>query len=478
MLTYEDHKIVIHSRKKPNIQVNTSSIAKDHRYNSRLLTLPQNDTGNAKRILLFCRDVIKYNQEISEWMIWNGKYWSNDNALPEIYLLAQAVMEKYYTAAKENVEADDKTRQAIINHAKQSNNAGSLSNMISLLKNMNYVHSMSCKNYYLNVQNGVVNLKTKELMPHSPDYGCTNICSCNYNPDAKSIHFKNFVNQITDNNEEIYKYLHIAAGYWICGTHKEEKFFILKGNGANGKSKFLEAIERTVGNYASIFPISAITKSHSYAGQPTPELVPMVNKRFTYTSELKANDVINDSVIKQLTGGEKFMFRKMRKEYSEAKINFKIVMDTNYAPNFKTFDYAIKRRLVIIPFYKTFEGDKRDNDLPEKLKADREYILKWLVNGAYLYYKDGLHEPLEVISYMQEFYRSSDSLGSFIEHVLETVSGNDERSSVIYERYLAFCGENGFDPIDIKTFSQGLCSRGLKKKIKNSGTYFKDIKLK
>lgn len=478
-LTYENGRIVISSRKSKNFNIVTvKSIANDNRFNEILLKLPQNDTGNAKRFLLFCRNVVKFNVEFQDWMFWNGKYWSSENVKAQIYVLAQAVMEKYYNVAKESKELDEKTRNTLLTHARQSNNAGSLSNMISLLKHMNYVNKMYCKKHYLNVQNGVVNLKTKELLPHNPNLGCTNICNFKYNPNAKSTRFKNFVKEITDGNEEIHRYLKTAAGYWITGTNNEQKFFVLKGNGSNGKSKFLEVIAYVLGNYATTFPINAITKSHSYAGQPTPELVPLTNRRFTYTSELKSDDIINDAVIKQLTGGEKVLVRQMRKEYSEIDAMFKIVLDTNYEPNFKSFDFAIKRRLVIIPFTKTFDNAVKDTDLSDKLRADGEYILKWLINGAYMYYNDGLDAPIEIRTAIDEYCHTFDSIGSFIDNMTEKSEGFYIRTSELYSAYTEYCRTSGLDTVGIKQFSQGLSVRNLKKKYKNDGTYFCNIKLK
>jgi len=477
-LTFENGRVVIHRiKKEQSATITKEYIEKSNIYNKQLIKLPQNDTGNARRVLLFCRDYVKFNISTGSWIIWDGKLWESQTAEERIKTLIQAVMDKYYDVVKNDRELDEPIKKTILYHARRSNDNNSIINILSLLKAMNYVKEMSCKSHYLNVQNGVVNLKTKELLPHRPEYGCTNICKCDYNPEAKSLRFKQFVREIMDFNKEKYSYLQVSSGYCITGTQKEQKLFVYLGNGANGKSKYLEAVAHTLNDYANVFPVKAILKSNSQAGSPTPELIPLINRRFTYSSELKSENVINDAFIKQITGNSKLPVRKMRQEFSNMDILFKIIIDTNNAPNFKHFDYAIKRRIVIIPFTRTFEGDNKDEDLKNKLFEDSEYILKWLIDGAYKYYNEGLKEPPIIANAIEDYCDNADSIGSFIKNAIVYEKDELMKSSVLYTRYSQYCFESGFSPVDIKSFSQSMQNRGFEKKIKNTGAYFKDIKL-
>lgn len=302
-------------------------------------------------------------------------------------------------------------------------------------------------------------------------------CNFKYNPDAKSSRFKSFVKEILNYDNELYEYVHRMFGYAVTGSCREQKLFVLQGQGSNGKSMLMDAICYTIGDYHGLFPVTTILKSFQSAGQPTPELVPLINKRLAYCSELKADNAINDAVIKQLTGGEKMLVRKMRKEFAQVDITFKIFLDTNFTLNFKHYDYAIERGVVIVPFKRRLEGTQKDSDLIEKLKEDGEYILKWLINGSYKYYCDGLEEPSSITNANAEFRTSNDSIGSFTKNALETDYGNQVKSSDLYNAYLEYCKENTFSPMDIKTFSQTLVNRGFRKKLKNAGTFFADISL-
>lgn len=478
MFTYNNGRIVIHRITKDNKNyINEKEIKANNQFNDKLINLPQNDTGNARRFLLFCKDFAKYNSTQQVWLLWNGKVWSSDNSYAELMKLAQAVMEKYYNVTKECTTLDDNVKKSILYHAKSSGNKGNLENMLALAAHMNYVKEMKSKAYLLNVQNGIVNLKTKELLPHHPKHGCTNICRCAYNPNAKSSRFKSFVKEITDYNQELYSYIKTVVGYCCTGSIREEKFFVMQGNGGNGKSKLLEVIGYTLGDYANSFPTNALTKTNTDSSRPTPELVPLINTRYAHASELEDKNIINDACIKQYTGNAHLLVRKMRQEYAKVDISFKIVIDTNYEPRFRRFDDAIKRRLIIIPFTKQFTGTNKDLDLVPKLQNDAEYVLKWLIDGAFNYYKFGLHEPTIVKNATESYCLNADSVQSFIDEGTIYEQGNMIKSSVLYQAYITYCQHNAHHALDIKSFSQALSKKGVEKKIKNSGTYFKDINI-
>ncbi len=479
MLSYREGRVVIHriGKEMPK-NLTREYIMGSKKYDEKLINLPLNDTGNARRVLLFGENYFKFNLETGTWLLWSGKVWRSVAAEQDIKLLIQTVMDKYYKVVSENKELDETVKKTMLSHARRANDNNGINNILCLLRAMNYVKGMRCKSHYLNVQNGVVNLKTKELMPHWPEYGCTNICRFAYNPNVKSSRFKSFVKEISDYDMDIYDYLKLSSGYGITGSVKEQKLFIYLGTGANGKSRYLETVAYALGDYANVFPISAILKSNMEAGRPTPDLIPLINKRFTYASEIKGENSMNDAAIKQLSGNSKIPIRKMRQEYRNVDVTFKIIVDTNNAPSFKHFDYAIKRRIVIVPFNRKFAGEQKDENLKTALFADGEFVLKWLIDAAYQYYKEGLHEPPVIIEATEAYCEATDSVGSFIKHVIEMHDGEWVRSSELYEAYKQYCLGCGFEILEMRSFSQTMQNRGFKKKLKNSGAYFKDIIIK
>ncbi len=480
MLTYSKNKIVIHRSQRTTMKTITAEMIKGSKeHDEKLLKFPCNDTGNAGRFLLFCSSFVVFDCSKQEWLYWNGKVWLS-NATFEIYGLAIAVMNKYYetaVAAEKSNELDKEVKRELVRHAKISCNNEKIQSMLKTALYLNYVKEMKAKPYLLNVSNGVIDLRKKELYPHDPRYGCTHLCNVEYNPKVHSKRFKKFLHEIFSDDEDLIRYVQKMFGYAVTGEHCEEKLFFLYGSGGNGKSKLIDAIRHTVGNLSASVPVTALTKTHSGTGQPTPELVPLIRKRMAFCSEIKGDDVLNDSTIKQLTGNESISVRKMRQEYIETDIEFKLFVDTNFMPYFKHYDYAIERRVVVIPFKKNFEEEERDQHLSEKLKSDKEYILKWLVNGAYRYYKKGLEEPEEVRLENQNFIKMSDSVGAFICDRIVQSPRDKIKSSELHKIYVQYCYEHSYDALGSKSFSQEMQKRKFHCKSEKSANFFQNISI-
>lgn len=51
---------------------------------------------------------------------------------------------------------------------------------------------LNAQSFLINFKNGILNVATLELMPHSPEIKTTVQINANYNPNAESIYFKDF----------------------------------------------------------------------------------------------------------------------------------------------------------------------------------------------------------------------------------------------------------------------------------------------
>lgn len=439
--------------------------------NDKLLELETNDIGNARRVLLYCGPYLVFDREEKRLALWNGKFWDY-NAEEAINNLIVAAMDKYLEAALKS----HKTK--FISHAIRSNNVKEIRAAKEAIAMINTVKDIISEPYYLNTQNGVVDLRTKKLYPHSPDFRCREICNAEYNPDAKSSRFKGFLSEVFEDNHELIQYVKRVCGYGITGEKKEEKIYFMIGYGGNGKSKFIDAISYVLGNYAATIPISALTKDYRNAGSPTPELVPLIGKRIAFANEIKGDAQLNDSMVKQLTGDKAIPIRRMRREFASVETTFKIFVDSNFMPYFKHYDNAIERRVVIIPYNKIFSDEQRDNDLAKKLEKDAEYILKWLVDGAYKYYKEGkLSEPDCIRQATYDFKEFSDSVGCFIKDRTEKCPGSKISSSELYQIYQEYCTQKDYDALGSKAFSQSMQKNRIRKEKGRSANYFVGVRV-
>ena len=90
--------------------------------------------------------------------------------------------------------------------------------------------------WLFNVQNGMINLKTGELMPHAPGNMTTKISQVTYDPEAKCPLWDKFLARVQDNEQQMVDFLSRAVGYTLTGDAGIQAMFFLHGDGCNGFS--------------------------------------------------------------------------------------------------------------------------------------------------------------------------------------------------------------------------------------------------
>lgn len=265
----------------------------------------------------------------------------------------------------------------------------------------------------LSVSNGTVNLRTGELRPHSPNDMITRRLNIAYRPEAKAPRWEKFLVEVFPNHPEMPRYMQRSVGYGITGSTAEQCFFFLHGQGANGKSVFLDAL---------IYVFRGITKSTEFStfeqrvnvGQASPELASLRGARLVTASETEKYSRLAEALVKQLTGGDPVTCRFLNQNPFTYVPSFLLMVAGNYKPAILSQDLGVWRRVKLIPFEATFRGAKADRTLPAKLRDEAEGILAWAVRGAMEWYASGLEEPTSVEAATQDYRESEDRLAEFL----------------------------------------------------------------
>jgi putative DNA primase/helicase len=134
-------------------------------------------------------------------------------------------------------------------------------------------------------------------------------------------------------------------------------------------------------------------------------------KRLIIAAEPSQGSRLDTSLIKSLTGGDQLSARRMREDLWSFTPEALIVLVSNELPLVRDTSDGIWRRIVVIPFLARFQGTERDPLLKEKLLAEKEGILRWLVDGAVRYSKEGLTPPPTVHAASAN-YRNEENLAA------------------------------------------------------------------
>ncbi|HDR7391248.1 TPA: DNA primase [Bacillus toyonensis] len=423
------------------------------------------ELGNAERIAYYHGENVRYCNEL-EWLIWNGKHWHEDSKR-QIEAITAKTLRAIYGEAK---ATEDKYQSKLLHDwAKKCERRSIRINSILDVRPMVSVKKkeLDSHNFLFNCDNGVIDLKTGELLPHDRDLLLTKLSPIKYDKNADCPNWKAFMESIFKTpagkpDYELIKYLQKAIGYSLTGVTKEQVMFFLFGNGRNGKSTFINIIQDLLGDYGRQTNSDTFLKKRNDSGINN-DVARLDGARFVSAVESEEGQQLSEALVKQITGGEKMSARFLRQEYFEFTPEFKVFFTTNHKPIVKGSDEGIWRRIMLIPFTVTIPKDKIDYDLPDKLAKEMPGVLRWAVEGCMKWQTEGLRAPEAVKAATAEYREDMDILAPFIEENCTVNSSVRIEAKSLYENYTKWCYQNNELELKNRAFYRQLEIRGFKK---------------
>lgn len=421
------------------------------------------DVCNAERLVRYFGDRLRYCYERKRWLIWTGKVWEWDSGDKIAAVAKQTVRNIYHEAGN---EPDAKARKQLAYHAKRSESDHRINAMITLAQSEAgipiKVAELDADPWLFNCQNGIVDLRTGELLPHSKADFITILVPTEYHTDAQCPRWLNFLSRVTGEDDGLMAYLQRAVGYSLTGDTKSQVIFLLYGLGNNGKSTFTMTIRRLMAAYAERLDAEDLMlKDRKLGSGPKEGIANLRNKRYVVGSELQDGKRLDVSLVKDMTGGESIKGRRLYEHEIEFMPTFKLWLYGNHKPVIADSTLSIWRRVKQIPFDVTIPGTEVDPDLPAKLETELPGILAWAVKGCQDWQQYGLNEPEAVITATAKYRHEQDILGDFIEDccILEPIATIPKAE--LKEEYQRWCQDNSVEPVTQRTFKARLTEKGI-----------------
>jgi len=419
----------------------------------------QTDLGNAERLVAKFGQDIRYTDEAG-WLVWEGQRWALDPGSSRLMNYASLTVRSMYTEAGQL--GDDGARQTLVKHATQSEARPRLEAIAALTKHRvtARLRDFDRDPYLLNVSNGTIDLKTGVLRPHRKEDLITKLAPVEYDAAAEAPIWDQFLKEIMNGVEALVRFLQLAVGYSLTGLTIEQVLFILYGTGANGKSTLLAIISEALGDYAMATPAETLLIKRD--GAISNDVARLVGARFVTASEVADNRRLDESLVKQLTGGDPTPARFLHREFFEFTPSFKLFLAANHKPRIRGTDEAIWRRIRLIPFEVTIPEGLRDKKLLEKLRRELPGILAWAVRGCLDWQASGdLEVPSEVRAATAAYRAEEDVIAGFLEECCLVAPELKVTSRDLYDAYIEWCKAAGEVPYSQKVLGRQLAERGF-----------------
>jgi putative DNA primase/helicase len=438
------------------------------------------DRANSRRFLAAYGDRVRFVHPWGKWLVWDGSRWELDDS-GAVMRLAMAIADQVWMDAKQHLTRD------VADFAVATSGHSRLSAMLKLAAADSAVSptELDAHPWLLNCANGTVDLRTGELRPYRREDLLTRLCPTKFDPDAPSYDWDRFLEGVFV-AQELIDFCQRLSGYCLTGDVSEQILAILWGSGSNGKSVFVGSIQGAVGpDYCTAAPPGLLMEKKGDS-HPT-ELAGLFGRRIVIASETSQGARLAESTVKQLTGGDRITARRMREDFWEFDPTHKILMATNHRPRVRGTDHAIWRRLVLVPFTRTFwnpdkgesgpEELRQDKTIPEKLRANAEGILAWMVRGCLEWQRGGLRIPESVRDATAEYRSASDTVGRFLGDCCLVNESVRVKFSDLYGALESWCQECG-DTLPTRRFvGEWLTEHGFKNR-HSGGRWYLGLALK
>lgn len=428
----------------------------------------QTDIANARRLVRLHGDKLRYCHSWRKWLVWDGVRWGIDDAGRAVQL-AKSVADAIWEEALHAAGADDALRFAAQSASERSINA-----MLSLAESETGIpiqpRDLDRDPWLLNVTNGTIELRTGKLRAHAREDLLTKISPVAFDAAADFETWDRFLARIFADDVELIGYVRRLAGYWLTGTIHEQVLPIFWGVGANGKTTFLNAVMDVLGSDHAMKAASDFLMTKRSDSHPT-DKADLFSKRLVVASETEENRRLAESLVKELTGGEKVRARRMREDFWEFSPTHKLVLCTNHKPIIRGTDHAIWRRLRLVPFSVVIPDEQQDKTLPDKLRMEASGILNWCLSGC-LEWQNGGERPPKAVSVATQGYRvSQDVLRAFIDECCVTSPTAKIKAGELYDAYKNWCERSGEHLENQRQFGEAMTEHHFERKVSN-GTWY------
>lgn len=441
------------------------------------------DVGNAARLVdRFGADVRWCDVAQGEgWLVWDGKRWAPD-AMRRVDALSRQVAVDVVTYA---AELQDRARAAAaaigqtatpaqqralaqlrteakvwVQWSRQSEMQAHLAAVAKVARTDVAIRhdDLDADHWALNVQNGIVDLRTDDLRPHEREARATKIAGTALGSRSECPTWMAFIARIMGNDPEMVAFLQRVVGYCLTGSTREQCVFILYGNGSNGKSTFLDTLRAIMGDYAVHARAETFVRD-TRGGIPN-DIAALRGARLVTASEPEQGEQLDEGLVKEMTGDAAMTARFMRSEFFTFQPTFKVLLATNHRPVIRGTDHGIWRRIRLIPFTETIAEHEKDRDLGSKLAAEAPGILAWALEGCLQWQRIGLAPPAVVLDATQDYRADMDILSEFLSE--KCVQVGTVGNTPLYQAFSAWASANGERPRSHRWLSRALTDRGYK----------------
>jgi P4 family phage/plasmid primase-like protien len=325
--------------------------------------------------------------------------------------------------------------------------------VVGFIKNFIYTERDKLEQPYnlINVRNGIFNIDTNELIPHSPEFTFQYVLPVDYVPNADCPIWKKFIEDVVYQDD--LDFLQEVCGYLLYRKYTWALLIILLGHGRNGKTTFINVLSQLLGkNNVEHIPLQTIAYERFAKAK-------LYQKHANLCSDLGAKEIKDTGTIKQLTGGDAIFARELYQNGFNFTNYAKLMFACNILPEIGDRSLAMNERIAVVEFPNTFErgNENCDPNLIDKLTTPQELsgIFNWMAEGLKRLLDKKTFSKYRNFENVSDYLKESQNpIKIFTDTYIEAKQDNEIQKEIVYKKYLEFCKANNYPTLVSSWFSQ------------------------
>lgn len=426
------------------------------------------DVGNGRRLVDTFGSGVRYTSGLG-WFVWENGYWKPDMEDLGVTELAKRI--SGVITAEGALEQNPNEQNSYYKWAQQARSNARLKGAIESAKSDPRikipVDEWDRDDNLLGVLNGVIDLRTGDLLKGRPDLLITRRAPVSYTRGHRNVRWENFLDDATQGDKQLQGWLQKAAGYTISGSNKYDIMFLVYGPPGSGKNTFVEAIVKCLGTQQYSWPLDSTILAHNDGNTSSTDLyhwAQLRGRRMVWVDELPESERIKENAVKKLTGSSEISARSPGEQPFTFDSKAKLWVSTNNRPIIT--DDAMWRRIRPVPFeHKPTTPDPSLKEFIFDPEGGLPAVLSWAVEGAIKIINSKEIDALgwcPAVSDAAEMYRKNeDRIGLFLQEETEE-SHQDTKVSDIFTRYRDWSMTRGERSMTQIAFQRKLADKGIK----------------
>lgn len=303
--------------------------------------------------------------------------------------------------------------------------------------------------------NGILDVTTYELHPHTPALFAPYALPYNFDPHPpKPVEWFAFLDSIWPDDPDAIAAVQEMFGYLLSGGTSQQKMFMLVGPKRSGKGTIARVLRAMMGD-ANVAGPTLSSLATNFGMQS------LIDRPLAIVSDARLSGRSDAGVIVErllsITGEDVLTVDRKNRDAWIGQLPTRIVMLTNELPRLTDTSGALASRFIVLTMQNSFYG-REDTDLLDRLLPELPAILYWSMMGLELLRDRGRFvPPASSSAAVQEMEDLGSPAGAFVRDACVVETGAEIATGELYGAWTRWCRDRGQEHVSTEqVFSRDL----------------------